>query len=229
MNAVSPELMSIPQGVIEPDPKFRKVVTGKQPVVLADIYEESTNLIIWQRQLPKELVAGVNDLAVSRRDRNFSVVLKPSDARSVMHEEIDNPRFGYFVDDAAELVDMFCYLFGLDEAGLRLRVLHHSMCPKFHVDHVPCRLVTTYCGVATEWLAHESVDRKKLGLSGAEKSDQESGLYQTERDIQELARGEVALMKGEKWPGNKGAGLVHRSPAVAVGEPRLLLTLDFCS
>ncbi len=229
MNAVSPELMSIPQGVIEPDPKFRKVVTGKQPVVLADIYEESTNLIIWQRQLPKELVAGVNDLAVSRRDRNFSVVLKPSDARSVMHEEIDNPRFGYFVDDAAELVDMFCYLFGLDEAGLRLRVLHHSMCPKFHVDHVPCRLVTTYCGVATEWLAHESVDRKKLGLSSAEKSDQESGLYQTKRDIQELARGEVALMKGEKWPGNKGAGLVHRSPAVAAGEPRLLLTLDFSS
>ena len=78
-------------------------------------------------------------------------------------------------------------------------------------------------------MAHESVDRKKLGLSSAEKSDQESGLYQTERDIQELARGEVALMKGEKWPGNKGAGLVHRSPAVAAGESRLLLTLDFAS
>jgi len=39
----------------------------------------------------------------------------------------------------------------------------------------------------------------------------------------------VALMKGEKWPGNKGAGLVHRSPAVAAREPRLLLTLDFSS
>ncbi len=72
MNAVSPGLMSIPQAVIEPDPKARKVVTGKQPVVLADIYEECTNLIIWQRQLPKELVAGANDLAASRRDRNFS-------------------------------------------------------------------------------------------------------------------------------------------------------------
>ena len=158
MNATSPDLMSIPQAVIEPDPKSRKVVTGKQPIVLADIYEECTNLIVWQRQLPKELVAGVNDLTVSRRDRNFSVVLKPSDARSVMHEEIDNPGFGDFVDDVAELIDMFCYLFGLDEVGLRLRVLHQSMCPKFHVDHVPCRLVTTYWGVATEWLAHESLD-----------------------------------------------------------------------
>ena len=52
MNAVSPGLMSIPQAVNEADPKSRNVVNGKQAVVLADIYEECTNLIIWQRQLP---------------------------------------------------------------------------------------------------------------------------------------------------------------------------------
>ena len=148
-------------------------MTGKQPVVLADIYVECTNLVIWQRQFPKELVAGTNDLAVSRRDRNFSFAMKPSDARSVKHEEIDNPRFGNFVDHLADLVDMLCYLFGLDEVRQHLRFLHHSMCPKFHVDYVPCKLVTTYCGVATEWLARESVDRKQLGLSSAEKLDQE--------------------------------------------------------
>jgi hypothetical protein len=37
----------------------------------------------------------------------------------------------------------------------------------------------------------------------------------------------VALLKGESWENNEGAGLVHRSPAVKSGQQRLLLTLDF--
>ncbi|MDP6198266.1 MAG: DUF1826 domain-containing protein, partial [Porticoccaceae bacterium] len=31
----------------------------------------------------------------------------------------------------------------------------------------------------------------------------------------------------ELWSGNESAGLVHRSPALKIGERRLLLTLDF--
>ena len=34
-------------------------------------------------------------------------------------------------------------------------------------------------------------------------------------------------LKGELWEGNETAGLVHRSPALAKDERRLLLTLDF--
>ena len=57
---------------------------------------------------------------------------------------------------------MYCYLFELNEIGLSLRVLDKAMCPRFHVDHVPCRLITTYTGVTTQWLPHTSVDRSKL-------------------------------------------------------------------
>jgi len=45
--------------------------------------------------------------------------------------------------------------------------------------------------------------------------------------IQQLKRGDVALLKGEKWLGNEGFGLIHRSPHPAPGERRLLLTLDW--
>lgn len=56
------------------------------------------------------------------------------------------------------MVDMFCCLFELKRAGLRLTVLDRAMCPRFHVDRVPCRLVTTYLGAATEWLPHTVAD-----------------------------------------------------------------------
>lgn len=133
---------------------------------------------------------------------------------------------------------MFCCLFDLGSAGLRLTALDRAMCPRFHVDKIPCRLVTTYQGIATEWLPHHHVDRSKLGAGSEGKSDEQSGLFQNLEDIQRLHQGEVALLKGEGWEGNEGAGLVHRSPAMpviadsvkmhAVSERRLLLTLDFC-
>ena len=41
-----------------------------------------------------------------------------------------------------------------------------------------------------------------------------------------LESGDVALLKGSGWIGNESHGLVHRSPALAEGQPRLLLTID---
>ncbi len=44
-------------------------------------------------------------------------------------------------------------------------------------------------------------------------------------NVQYLQAGDVAVLKGEKWQGNEGAGLVHRSPSGQQG--RLLLSLDW--
>ena len=103
--------------------------------------------------------------------------------------------------------------------GLRLRVLDKPMCPRFHVDHVPLRLVTTYQGAASEWLDESGLDRRLLGGAQAEVVD--------EQLIHSLSTGDVALLKGERWEGNEGAGLVHRSPRAEPGLARLLLTLDW--
>jgi hypothetical protein len=101
------------------------------------------------------------------------------------------------------------------------------MCPRFHFDRIPCRLVTTYQGIATQWLNHAVVDRSKLGAGNQGKSDEQSGLFNNIEDINRLSEGDVALLKGENWDETQGAGLVHRSPPVSAGERRLLLTLDF--
>lgn len=100
------------------------------------------------------------------------------------------------------------------------------MCPRFHVDRLGCRLITTHSSFATEWLPHPCVDRARPGVVGAGLADQESGVYASEHDIRRRETGDVALLKGEGWDGNEGRGNVHRSPAVPDGEKRLMLTLD---
>ena len=62
------------------------------------------------------------------------------------------------------------------------------------------------------------------------KSDEQSGLFHNTSDIRQLSKGDVALLKGEFWHANEGAGLVHRSPAQpknTISDSRLLLTFDF--
>ena len=229
MNAVGSNHITNSAGKIDENTKVGRVVKSSDPAVMADIYDEDINLVIWQRQFPTRFKDLVDHFVTSGPRPRFSTTLNPKEAHAVMLEEMGDSCFSELADDISELVEMFCFLFGLNHTGLRMRVLRDPMCPKFHVDHVPCRMVTTYSGVATEWLPHRRVNREKLGLSSADKSDHESGLYEDESDVQKMVFAEVALMKGEGWKGNQNAGLVHRSPTVAVGERRLILTLDFSS
>lgn len=211
----------------------------RSPQGLTDIYDSLNNLVIWQRaknpEFLPELSAAVNGLlsqnrALQRLPLQLEEHVTPDSVRSFLKDQFKwYQDVDALIEDLADLVDMFCCLFEVEKVGLRLTMLDKAMCPKFHVDRVPCRLVTTYQGTATEWLSHHEVDRTKLGKGGHGLADHESGIYLKESDIQQLETFDVALLKGELWEGNEGAGIVHRSPAVAAGEQRLLLTLDFVS
>jgi hypothetical protein len=198
-----------------------------QPTVLSDIYQIDCNIVTWRRELPPVIQSTVSDFLSSNSRFQLLTALSPIAAFSQVHKALGgSDLMSPLSENIAELVDMFCCLFDLDKAGLRLIALDKAMCPRFHTDKVECRLVTTYQGSATEWLPHNFIDRSKLGHGSEGKSDEESGLVATPDDIQQLKLGDVALLKGEGWKGNEGAGLVHRSPALIDGEQRLLLTLD---
>ncbi|MDY7026031.1 MAG: DUF1826 domain-containing protein [Pseudomonadota bacterium] len=205
---------------------MRKASLGESPMVMADIYQAAVNMAIWQRSLSPALQALAERFVTQAPDFSRAMTVSPELAYSRLSDELGKG-FEPLAEDMAELIDMFSELFELSRVGLRIGVLGQAMCPKFHVDKVPCRLITTYQGVATQWLTHEAVDRRKLGAGSAELSDSESGLYLRASDIQTLHAGDVALLKGERWMGNEGAGLVHRSPQITEQQPRLLMTLDF--
>ncbi len=202
--------------------------TGGEPSVLADIYKGDINLAVWHRQLDSAILAAAERVVQAKPSWQLSVAVSPEDTASVVGSALgEGEHSDALTEDIQQLVDMFCCLFDLKRVGLRLSTLDRAMCSRFHVDIVPCRLVTTYCGVATEWLAEQHLDRRKLGRGNNGKADEESGLYQCAEQVQELGYGDVALLKGEHWEGNKGGGLVHRSPAMRAGTRRLLMTLDF--
>ncbi len=208
----------------------RSAAINDHPSVFTDIYQEDINIAIWQRNLEPEIRSSVDCFLKSHSNFRTNLVVNPENVFDQLIKtgnKLFNTQALY--KDISELVDMFCVLFDLEKVGLRLTVLDRAMCPRFHVDRVPCRLVCTYHGIASQWLPHEMVDRSKLGRGNNGLMDAESGLYQSEQHINRLNTGDVAMLKGELWEGNENAGLVHRSPHVPVDGSRLLLTLDFLS
>jgi len=199
---------------------------GKEASVLADIYEEDISLAVWRRTLSEELHAEAQALCERAKPVQLSLAVTPDKARSSLGDALGLTMTSSLCADIAELVDMFGELFGCARVGLRFTTLERPMCPRFHVDRLGCRLITTYAGPATEWLPHSRVRRARLGTASAGIADDQSGVYRCESDIERLQRGDVALLKGEGWEGNEGRGLVHRSPAVPAGKKRALLTLD---
>jgi hypothetical protein len=211
-----------------PQTQFRQGIEDTQHAVLTDIYQQDTNMVVWKRDLANNLEQAADAIIESNPTLEELLVVSPDKAfESVKKLLGSSPEAEVLAEDIAHLVDMFCCLFDLKRGALRMTVLDRAMCPRFHVDRVPCRLVTTYQGIATEWLPHNVADRSKLGTGNMGKPDELSGLFDNLSDIQQLNSGDVGLMKGELWHNNEGAGLIHRSPQVPDNTRRLVLTLDF--
>lgn len=204
-------------------PAPRQVLSEKHEV-LTEVLHDGVNLAVWQRRLAPQvadfaelLLAQPLEVAESLQieiDADETLRMPP-----LLSAQADLHGRAAFVADVTWLIEAFACLLNARRIGLRLRSLDKPMCPRFHIDHVPLRLITTYAGVASEWLHEGGMDRRRLGDARAEPGEIES--------IQRLEPGWVALAKGEKWSGNEGAGLIHRSPSPPAGERRLLLTLDW--
>ena len=144
--------------------KSRKAAIADHPAIFTDIYEEDTNIAIWQRDLSNDIAQSAEKLLETNSNFQASYIATPENIFNKLSEtnsELKNAQA--LCENISELVEMFCVLFDLEEVGLRLASLDRAMCPRFHVDWVPCRLVCTYHGVSSEWLPHSLVDRSKLG------------------------------------------------------------------
>ncbi|MBC3496239.1 DUF1826 domain-containing protein [Pseudomonas kermanshahensis] len=194
-------------------------VFGDSPQVLTEVLQDGVNLAVWRRRLPAQLedfaqlVISLGQPLADQRVIDVDEQQMPA-LTGLLREAADLQGYESFVADVSWLVAAYTCLLGARRVGLRLRVLQGPMCPRFHVDHVPVRLLTSYAGPGSEWLKEGAVNRRGL---------QED--MPPVDNIQCLQAGEVALLKGEKWQGNEGAGLVHRSPSGRQG--RLLLSLDW--
>ncbi len=201
---------------------------GQDPSVLTSIYDDQTNMAIWQRQHQKVLDLYAQEWIQRHPFHTPRIILSADKALDQLDELL--PDLDYkdeFQQDVALLVDMFSCLFDANEIGLRIAPLTKAMCPRFHVDKIPCRLIINYGGLGTEWLLEENVNRHYLGRGAKGLPDHQSGILRGDETIQQVSTQQVALLKGSGWIGNEKHGLVHRSPDLSSGQTRLLLTLDF--
>jgi hypothetical protein len=227
MISVAPHIKRKSSSQFSAEKIIQSASEGKTPEIFTNIYRDDCNIAIWKRQVSSEVALASSDiLKIKPKLQMAKVVSTESVYTALNHALGESDNLIVLKNDIVQLVEMYCCLFDLAEVGLRLSALDAAMCPRFHFDRIPCRLVTTYHGKATDWLPHHFVDRSKLGNGNQGQPDEQSGLFNHKDDIQQLTRGDVALLKGEFWQGNEGAGLVHRSPPVLSSEYRLLLTLD---
>lgn len=206
---------------------YQRASFGVVPQVLSDIHHNNINIAIWQRALDPALSHAAKQLIQAKPRLRKAIIATPANVDALICLQLGElAEARPLRADIVKLATLFCNVLALDQVNIKLKVLDQTMCPKFHVDQVPCRLITSYQGLGTEWLPDSAADRRKLGLGSQGKPDHASGLFTDANLIQQLQLGHVALMKGEQWQGNISAGLIHRSPLVQGKERRLLLVLD---
>jgi len=187
----------------------------------ADIYSDDIEIIGVDRPNFDQIQVLANEFIETKEDLKIQWVQATDDEDSTSNilPTSMNPNLGSMISDQIrESSEMLGELVGCNEVGVRLATLRSPMCPLFHIDQIPCRLLITLCGEGTEWISNQDVDWDIFfDTSNKNVPIKHSG------EINKIKAGQWSLLKGAIW-NNKYQGLVHRSPHEE--KPRLLLSLD---
>lgn len=208
-----------------PTPESRHTLLGTTPGTLIDIFEPEVQLAVWQRPADPAIVAYL-EANRDRLGRGMRSSLAPGERPDLSDLPAGAGRDA-LARDMARLAELLGDLLDCPQIALRLEVITGAMCPRLHVDRVGIRLLCTYRGPGTEWIADAGVDRSKLGSGSGGLPDMHSGLFAPDTRVETIPAFAVALLKGSLWQGNGARGVIHRSPAVpAEALPRVVLALD---
>ncbi|HSH86110.1 MAG TPA: DUF1826 domain-containing protein [Methylophilus sp.] len=128
--------------------------------------------------------------------------------------------------DICLLVNLYADLMDCPLIGIRLEMLKHAMCPKFHIDRTGIRLLCTYLGPGTEWLDEAFCDRDALASTRLTHEIFNQSLVLHPQGIRQAPEQALVLLKGSLWQGNQHGGAIHRSPQIAETATRVVLALD---
>ncbi len=181
---------------------------------LAEIFEPGVQVCSWHRTIDPRIATYLDGADGGGSVQSIETLASGERARLDGLPAGDNREV--LLDDVALLCEILHELLDCPLAGLRCTRVSRALCPGWHIDRVPLRMLCTYQGPGTEWLDDQGVDRTRLGST-----EVANGGYQR------AEAGEVVLLKGGLWQDNDDLGAVHRSPAVAPGAGwRTLTSLD---
>ena len=118
-----------------------------------------------------------------------------------------------WVIDMAGVCNIFCETLATNTVGFCL--VTQRSCERYHIDHVPLRLLVTYYGKGTEWVPDSAVDR--LAYDSGMPNDK---ILTNNNARKFLNAWDIAIFRGGP------DGLLHRTPDAALNTPSILLRLD---
>ena len=123
------------QSALAVNPLFEHVLKADSPLVMTAIYEPHINLVVWQRQLSNALDHYIAEVTQGLNALQLRTVITPDEVSDWLTGLLpDKPQRNLFVDDVRQLVEMYADLFELNSVGLRLSLIHETMCPIWRAD-----------------------------------------------------------------------------------------------
>lgn len=193
-------------------------VAAADPAVLMDVLRPEVNLAISHRDLPGALTAALQPL-IAAAPFTAAAEGTPDAAVDALAARLPTDAMPDLLLDIRRLAVVFAII--ADTGGgvrIRLEAITGRGCHRWHADAVGLRLLCAYRGPGTEWLplAGGAAAARAMG-PGARPTCSPA----------RLPTGAVGILKGEGYPGNAGAGCIHRSPPAGPGgRARLLLCID---
>lgn len=159
-----------------------------------------------------------SNVVLDAKDLDLSEILAP----------ISHPKARHFLkDDITSMITDLAELLGRRHLAAKLGVVPNDGCRKFHTDYVTLRLICTYAGPGTEWVRDEDVRRENLRRTDVDLETANRSVLREPDVVNHCGAGDILLLKGEVFEGNRGRGAVHRSPPLThPSMRRLVLKID---
>lgn len=210
--------------VLTANPSVESWRLSRHASVLESVGTQGVNLVVWRRELPRGLDSALLHWA-SREPERLDVSLPQGVELPPVATALAEPHGSWLRQDIAQLLSRFQGLVGEGPVRVSFSVVRSDLCQKFHVDYIRRRLVTTYLGPATEWVADDAVQRSSLRHPAVCPLEANASILRKPDGVQRAAAGDVILMQGAMPDWERAA--VHRSPALrGTGLTRVVLTLS---
>ncbi len=194
----------------------------------APLLEAGTNVLWRKRSLPPTVAKALEEVAGGKIfDHRAHLDMAEVDLSELL-QSVSHPIARRFLeDDMTSILEDYAAAMGRRYLRGQLAVVTHDGCRKFHTDNVAVRLLCTYAGPGTEWVRNEDVVRAHLARTDVDIDTANRSVLRDHDAVRRSSAGDLLLLKGEAFEGNRGSGAVHRSPPLArCSSRRLLFKVD---
>ncbi|MFP4597018.1 MAG: DUF1826 domain-containing protein [Persicimonas sp.] len=190
---------------------------------LSQIRDSETDVAIWRRRMDPAIQEALDEFVADYPAFNIrGRFSRRSPDLSVFTTHFEQAGLVDLVEEQLEaLIDQFAALTDAPEFKARLELTDKQNCPKFHVDHVHLRLLSTLAGPGTEWVCREDVREIRRHSSCRDH------LHAPAHKVRWAERGDVVVLKGRLASPTRSRDdwSLHRSPQLKSGEARLVFKL----